>query len=448
MSDTTLSHTHNQEFLSWDINNIIDSVPSTCRHTRIQTAAYLLGSCKELPDVDDQGEVPIHCEGLEKVEFRIPLNTTVKDKSTTYIDHFYTESDHPLDMLDSVRATMDLPKSYENLGWCLSTARHADPPHRLLTFQDISSAFKAAWAEQTSRQKKKKVAIEIVNTTPVLKGTSFKQQASMGSASKQNLMVSSPSLPQYGKEFENLKAKLCCSEHRLAGSENAFCWVDASQPNAPHYPLCTRDLQEWAKYLYNTRDPDNACITLPSTPHFDDIHKTCKERTSLQRVPTELISPVIHNHVHVSSTTSNLDMWTSNVALSEQQDDNPVSPQPLKRTFTLYMESDEEMDGEKPPQDIDEVLACIHSCYPAMQFLQYVTALKEHGILYLWTAVHFSSKFYAQKVGMSEGAVLTFHTCVCKAHMKEERARVRRKAKGKKKARTDNEDKENSQAVE
>ncbi|KAG1876120.1 hypothetical protein C8R48DRAFT_768961 [Suillus tomentosus] len=447
MSDN-LSRIHNQETLSRDINNFIDSMPSTRRRTRLQTAAFLLGSREELPGVDDQGQVPIHCEleGLEKVEFRIPLNTIDKNRTTTYVAHFYTESDHSLDMLDSMRAAMDLPKAYENLAWRLSTARRADPPHRLLTSQDIGSAFKAARAEQNSGRKKK-AAIKIVNTMPVLKEKASKQQAATCSASEQNAMVSNPSLPQYIKEFENLKAKLCCSEHRLAGSENAFCWVDASQPNAPHYPLCTRDLQEWAKYLYDTQDPDNACVTLPSTPHFDDIRKTRKERTSVQRVPTELISPVIHNHVHLSSAINDSDMWTSNGTLSEQRDDEFIGPRPLKRTFALYMESDEETDGDEPPQNIDEVLASINSRYPAMQFPQYAAALKEHGILYLPTAVHFSRKFYAQKVGMSEGAALTFHARVCKAHMKEERAKARRKAKGKKKARSDNEDKENSQAL-
>jgi hypothetical protein len=91
-----------------------------------------------------------------------------KNKSTTYVDHFYTESDHPLDILDSTRATMNLPKTYEHLGWRLSTARRTDPPHRLLTSQDIASAFKAVRTEQISGRKKKKVVIEIVNTVSVL----------------------------------------------------------------------------------------------------------------------------------------------------------------------------------------------------------------------------------------------------------------------------------------
>lgn len=63
---------------------------------------------------------------------------------------------------------MDVSKTYQHLGWRLSTARRIDPPHRLLTTHDIDSAFKAARTEQGSGRKTKKVAIEIVNTVSVL----------------------------------------------------------------------------------------------------------------------------------------------------------------------------------------------------------------------------------------------------------------------------------------
>jgi hypothetical protein len=65
---------------------------------------------------------------------------------------------------------------------------------------------------------------------------------------EQNL-ISNRSILPYTKELEYVKSKLHCSEHRLGDSENTFCWVDTSQPNVPHYSLCTQDLQEWAKYL-------------------------------------------------------------------------------------------------------------------------------------------------------------------------------------------------------
>lgn len=138
-----------------------------------------------------------------------------------------------------------------------------------------------------------------------------------------------------------------------------------------------------------------------------------------------------------------------NGALSEKKGDGPLmAPQPLKRTFAVYMESDEETDDEEPPQGIDDILTSIHSRYPAMNLPQYSSMLKEHGIFYLPTATHFSGRFYMEKVGMSEGAAFTFHTGVCNAHMKYVRAKARRKAKGKRKAQSDNKDKENLQALE
>ena len=97
------------------------------------------------------------------VEFKVPLHTTDINQSTTYVGQFYSESDCPLDIFDAIRATMDVPKVYQHLGWRLSTARHIDPPHRLLTSLDIDSAFKAARAEQSSGVKKR-VAVEVVNT--------------------------------------------------------------------------------------------------------------------------------------------------------------------------------------------------------------------------------------------------------------------------------------------
>ncbi|KAG1717455.1 hypothetical protein EDD22DRAFT_964735 [Suillus occidentalis] len=278
-----------------NINNSINSISSATRRTRLQTAAYLLGARQQLPDIEAlEGR---QVEGLskqpldlDKVEFRIPLNTTDRNISMTYMDCFFSESDHPTDILDSTKAVMNVPKSYEHLGWRLSTARHTDPPHRLLTSQDLDSAFKAARTEPMSARKRKKLAIEIVNT-------------------------------------------------------------------------------------HDARDLDNSCVTLPNTPHFDEFRKTHKERSasSLHRVPTELISPIIHNHVHLSSAID--DMCASNSTLfGRQGGDPPKVAQPLERTYALYLESDEETDEDEPPQDdIGDILTSIDLCYPALRFLQYVT---------------------------------------------------------------------------
>jgi hypothetical protein len=115
------------------------------------------------------------------------------------------------------------------------------------------------------------------------------------------------------------------------------------------------------------------------------------------------------------------------------------------------MESDEESDdNSQPPQGIDDVLASIHARYPAMEFPQYVDKLKDRGILYLVTAAHFNIQFYEEKIGMPEGAACMFHASVCNARMKEERAKMRRKTKGKRKAQVqpDDGDEENTPTPE
>ncbi|KAG1848136.1 hypothetical protein C8R48DRAFT_778935 [Suillus tomentosus] len=445
--------------LSQNISNSINSMLSARQRSRVQTAAYLLGVRQKLPDVDGEEinriravqsalagaqdmigavqELPAPAKPelepeRKKVEFRIPLNSMETDKCTTYVGRLYSESDlSAQDLLDSTRATMDVPKTYENLGWRLSTARRTDPPHRLLNSQDISNAFRAA-REQMSGRKKKNVAIEIVNTKPIVKGKSTEQREGAMSrcpAGDQKMEYKALLLP-YEQELQIVQSKLHCSEHRL-GEDAVFCW-------------------EWAKYLHETRDPEDAtCLTLPSTPHFDEFRKTRKERTvsSLQRVPTELVSPVIHNHVHISPAINDM-LASSNGPPFGQQDQGP---KPLKRTYALYMESDEESDDDwQPPQSIDDVLAIIHARYPDMKFPQYVDKLKDRGILYLVTAAHFSIQFYEEKIGMPEGAAYMFHASVHKAHMKEQRRKMRRNAKGKRKARVqpDDEDKENIHNLE
>ncbi|KAG1734382.1 uncharacterized protein EDB91DRAFT_1250894 [Suillus paluster] len=240
-----------------------------------------------------------------------------------------------------------------------------DPPHRLLTTHDIDSAFKAVRTEQGSGRKIKKVAIEIVNTA-VQKEKQAQRQAGTSSVGR------------YTKELETVTSKLRCPNHPKL-REDTFCWVNASQPDAPHYLLCTRDLQEWAKYLHETTSPS----------HFNEIQKTRKERTtsSLQRVPTKIIPPIIHNHIHLPPPTNDT---ISDGMLVREQEKGYMAPQLLKRTFALYMKSDEESDDDEPPQCIEDVLRTVHSRYPVMNFPQYANKLKDHSIFYLPTAAHFS----------------------------------------------------------
>ncbi|KAG2107803.1 hypothetical protein BD769DRAFT_1392902 [Suillus cothurnatus] len=89
-------------------------------------------------------------------------------------------------------------------------------------------------------------------------------------------------------------------------------------------------------------------------------------------------------------------------------------PQPLKRTYALYLENAGESSNDEPLQGIEDVVTNVHSRYPAMKFS------------------HFNSGFYKEKIGMSEGAAYTFHSYVENAYIKAEHRKRGRSAKGKK----------------
>jgi hypothetical protein len=118
--------------------------------------------------------------------------------------------------------------------------------------------------------------------------------------------------------------------------------------------------------------------------------------------------------------------------LARQQGHPTMPPAPLKRSYALYKESDDESSDDKLPQDIKDVLTSVHSRYPTINFPQYIGKLKDHGVLYLPIATFFTAGFYKEQIGMSDGAAYTFQNCVSKAYVKGERAKGRKKIKGKK----------------
>jgi hypothetical protein len=64
------------------------------------------------------------------------------------------------------------------------------------------------------------------------------------------------------------------------------------------------------------------------------------------------------------------DMMISDRALARQQENGATIPSwPLKRTYALYMESNEESDDDDLPKSIEDVLTSIHSCYLLQEHL-------------------------------------------------------------------------------
>ncbi|KAG1765066.1 hypothetical protein EV702DRAFT_1204718 [Suillus placidus] len=326
------------------VNDTIDSLfpPPSHQCTRAQTTTYLLGACKEMPDVDNK-----------------------------VINHMHT-----------------VQNFYKGPGM-------DDQPIELT-------------AERYNHDK----------TNLELEKTTFEP-----SAGKESL----PPLLPYMKELKNVKSKLLCSEH---GGDDTFCWVDATQPTT----LSTVHTRLARVGQHDTQNPDNVCVALPKTLHFNEIQKMRKEQStlSLQRVSTKLISPIIHNHIHLTPAAN--DIVISEVVFSRQQGDGATMPPwPLKRTYALYVESDKESDGDELPQSINDILVSVHSRYPAFNFPEYIRKMKDHGIFYLPTAAHFNIVFYEENVGMPAGAAYTFQVCFTSSHeggMCEEEKQGQREEEG------------------
>ncbi|KAG2045497.1 hypothetical protein BDR06DRAFT_1015591 [Suillus hirtellus] len=145
--------------------------------------------------------------------------------------------------------------------------------------------------------------------------------------------------------------------------------------------------------------------------------KPAKQRTDIPAITEQSLLP------------SNI-FVISKGALGRHQEGQAV-PQPLKRTYALYLDNDDESSDDEPPQEIEDVVTSVHSHYPAMNFRQYIGTMKDQGILYLSTVAHFNSGFYKEKIGMSEGAAYTFHSYVENAYIKAERRKRGRNGKGK-----------------
>jgi hypothetical protein len=112
----------------------------------------------------------------------------------------------------------------------------------------------------------------------------------------------------------------------------------------------------------------------------------------------------------------------------------------LKRQYTVYLESNDEGEDQF---HIKKILDQLDAKYPAVNFPQYEETLRTLGICYLVSADIFDGEFYVREARMGYGAAYLFKEYVSKELSKVLRARERRKTKGKKRARPDDDDVEN-----
>jgi hypothetical protein len=88
---------------------------------------------------------------------------TKANVTTTCIEVSFAANALRNDIFSRVCAYMEVPRDYNKLGWRLSTARRSDPPHCLITSEDVDAAFMAAKNAQGAGRKKQKVIIEVLN---------------------------------------------------------------------------------------------------------------------------------------------------------------------------------------------------------------------------------------------------------------------------------------------
>lgn len=80
----------------------------------------------------------------------------------------------------------------------------------------------------------------------------------------------------------------------------------------------------------------------------------------------------------------------------------------LTRQYALFLNFDEESDGDEYEPTVEKLLESLHARYPALNYLQFQESLQALGIGYLATAAILDADFYIRKVGMSQGAAHIF----------------------------------------
>ncbi|KAH7903006.1 hypothetical protein BJ138DRAFT_1108042 [Hygrophoropsis aurantiaca] len=428
-SPTTLSEAESR---SQSITDAINRIQNPRSRSRAQTTAYLLGATQQLPDftqeeINQQRAIQTCYAAMagevlpQPMSFRIPMNTTKADTLTTYVEVPFAPTDIRRDIFERIVTYMGVPQNYENLAWRLSTARQTDPPHRLLTSEDLDSAFKAV--KDASGRKKKPVCVEILNMAPATIDKQAKRKRGESDAGDASC---GPTMIPYTKAYEHLKGRLRCSTHP---GEHKWCWIDPTKNNAPHVPLSVQDLQEWAKYLHdeNTPPKDWDVLVPPNTLRFDELRISRKERSvsSIPKTSGDPSSTIIHNHIHLSGTEPLEELRMSRT---------PTASPATSRQYAMYLDSEDGSDvGEAPP--LGQFIEAINDRYPGINFSQYEDRLHKHGIVYLETAARFPSSYYETKLDMPPGIAVLFHDLVQKEQKKVDRAKLKRKEKGKKKMR-------------
>ncbi|KAF7328413.1 hypothetical protein MVEN_02557000 [Mycena venus] len=387
-----------EENRSDDSDDENDPAPPPPSQPRIDPALLMLSN----PGVGANDFVVGVNEPVPNITVEV-VDYAAKDKTKQMKTQLIIPANIPsIDFFSRIHARMNIDPATATLGWKESQDRRRDPHNRLSTAQDLSDAFKRLITLQ-NRRRKKPVIMEVVNLEVQADGKPTKQ------AEKQS--ETAITIP----ELEKVKAKLTCALHP---GRNRWCYVmpPTSKHPGKHIPLGIDHVGLWARKVHDG-EADEDCIDPPNIFNFDEMAergRAREERSARSRGQAAL--PPIHVHVNSGSGEQVLRDIDSNVPTSHKR--------------VRDESSDDDSDDDDDTLTIIDVLRELNTRYPALNYLQYASALEAKGIVYASSALSFDYAYYKNDVGMADGAIAAFIRRTGKM------VKAAKKKNGKKRART------------
>lgn len=157
-------------------------------------------------------------------------------------------------------------------------------------------------------------------------------------------------------------------------------------------------------FKQSTHPTEPSFTALPDTAYFNELCASHRPHTTSSPIPTEPNTPNSHDSNHIAGMSSAFASSCKFVPTTA----NAPSGRGITRQYALFLDFDEEFDGEECEMTIQKLLESLHIKYPVLNYLQFRENLQALGINYLATAAVLDANFYMRKVGMSQGAAHLF----------------------------------------
>ncbi|KIM35687.1 hypothetical protein M413DRAFT_56413, partial [Hebeloma cylindrosporum] len=253
------------------------------------------------------------------------------------------------DFLDRIYAQMSLNRERDELGWQTCDVGDRAAAQRLADAGDVDQAFDTILDMMKSTRRKKPVFMKIKHLNPVPIETSNKKKEGTRKTDF-----------AYNAELTAVNRNLKCAQHP---GENRWCYINPEKPTE-HIALGLEEITLWARKIHDN-EADSDCLRPPHCLRLDDL----RERGRVRSTVSKTTGPPIHVHI----TNTPLGSSGGNVPMNQPS-------RGLKRQLSSASESSAESDGESLP--LTDVVARLHRRYPQLALPQYLSILKDQGIVY------------------------------------------------------------------